>query len=341
MMNRLLSAMADDMKITRFTGELDESYIYRLCYSALGQWCLKTSQNNIGGQMGSTKHNQTIVINELLRHFIELFPFLEERFTDANDHRNSSSVHIRRVYEETGYLLTDDSNRNIVAYFGRSIAIGSANLLFGLPSAQYGVNGLGVYATPTEYIVSSTDFLIRDTLTPEEYFGVQFDPVDFDEKDIDSAGLEFFNPLSSRIPSLSWTTHMETDCTVARKKELGTFYRVIRTATGSTLVADEPLEVQDDKFTSYEYRRLYFALKYHYGKPLEAVISAKDDEWSTIRIKGRLPNREYYYLLLMAWPFHGAFDRVQFVIRNDFIPEITSILENLGIKVKEGINNAE
>ncbi|HPH11578.1 MAG TPA: hypothetical protein PKW59_12020, partial [Thermotogota bacterium] len=66
----------------------------------------------------------------------------------------------------------------------------------------------------------------------------------------------------------------------------------------------------------------------------------QDTEFSKIRIGGHLPNREYYYLLLLSWPMNNVFDKVNFILRSDFIPEVTSALTNIGIEVKEGDTNA-
>lgn len=51
----LLLAMSADMGIIRHLNESEESFIYRLCYSALGQWCLHTALNSVDGVPGSTK----------------------------------------------------------------------------------------------------------------------------------------------------------------------------------------------------------------------------------------------------------------------------------------------
>lgn len=339
-MNDLLTTMSIDMGIDRFQGESDDFFIYRLCYSALGQWCLRIAQNYSEGVFGTTKNNQSIVLNELISRYQELFPAITERLVDAINQSLSLPVHIRRVYEETGYLLTDANNRNKLANFGRSIQIGSTSLFFGVPSTRYSVNGLGVFLkSPTAYTVSMRDFLIRDNLTYEEFFSSQFDIIDFYDKDINLDELEFFNPLSKKPPSQSWVRQIVTDCTVARKGELGPFYRVMRSVDNSLLFADEPIEPQTDSFTSYEYRRLYFALKAHYGNPLIASVIKKDTKYSLIKIGGHLPNREYYLLLLLSWPLRNAFDRVCFLIRDVFMPEVTAMLRNIGINVKEGSIN--
>jgi len=75
-MNDLLKTMSNDMNIPRYRNESDESFVYRLCYSALGQWCLSTAMNMTGGTVGTTKHNQTILLNDLLSRFTELFPYI-------------------------------------------------------------------------------------------------------------------------------------------------------------------------------------------------------------------------------------------------------------------------
>ena len=335
-MNKFLTAMSRDMDINRYKGESDDSFIYRLCYSSLGKWCLRIAQNSSGGIMGTTKHNQTIVINELLQRYAELFPGIADRFINADNPQVNFSVHIRRVYEETGYLLTDKSNRNRLANFGRNIRVGKTSLFIGVPNKAHTVNGLGVFASSTTPSSSTREFLIRDGLTCEEYFQERYDITDFYERDIIADELQFFNPLSTSIPSRSWSAKMVKDCSIARKSELGPFYRVIQESDKSLLFADEVVEPQSDNLTSYEYRRLYFAIKAHYNNPLKAWIVKLDEEYSKIRIGGHLPNREYYYLLLLSWPFKHAFDKVNFLIRSDFIPEITDTLKNIGIVIKGG-----
>lgn len=334
-MDNLLFAMSRDMGINRFSGEAEGSFTYRVLYSALGQWCLHTAQNTIAGIQGTTKHNQTIVLNNLLDKFTKVFPSVADKFIDASNQQLNFSVFIRRIYEETGYLLTNEDNRNKIANYARSIVIGEKALFFGLPGGDYSVNGLGVFANPTAYRVSAKEFLIRDALTHDEYFGSCFDPIDFYDRDIDLNELDFFNPLSHNVPSRSWEKQPKTDCTLARKSEFGPFYRVMKISR-ELQFADEPIEPQNDSLTSYEYRRLYFALKAHYGAPLKASITKIDKTYSAIRISGHLPNREYYYLLLLSWPIKNAYDKVGFLAHNDMLVEIVDALENIGISIEGG-----
>jgi len=339
MINDLLNRMSRDMEIYHFRNEPEDSFIYRLCYSALGYWCLHTALNKLSGDSGTTKNNQTIILKDLLSRYIELFPSISDRFINNNNQQITFPLHIRNIYEETGYLLTDDNNRNQVANYRRSIPIGNAALFFGLPNITYSINGLGVFGKATTYIVSTKEFLIRDDLTYEEYFQSQFDPIDFYNRDIDINELEFFNPKLNNSPSQSWRKELQVDCTLARQSENGPFYRIMQTED-NILFAEEPVEPQKESFTSYEYRRLLFALKAHYGRPLKVYITQKDDEYSEIRLKGHLPNREYYYLLLLSWPVQNAFDKINFLIRTGLLQEVKTTLENIGLEINGGQTNA-
>lgn len=335
MINDLLNAMSTDMHISKYRNESDASFAYRLCYSALGQWCLNVGRNRIESKVGTTKHNQTIVLNEILARYTELFPFISDYFVDRSTQLINIPVFIRRIYEETGFMLTDENNHNRLVNFGRAISIGDKTLFFGLPNRIHTINGLGVFSSSTAYDVSIKDFLIRDGLTCEDYYKAHFDPIDFYERDIDLRELEFFNPLTNSVPSQSWDKNLETGCTVARKFETGPFYRIMKTVDGVRF-ADEPVEVQTDNFTSYEYRRLYFALKSHYGNPLGVWVTKLDDDYSKIRVGGHLPNREYYFLMLLSWPEHSAFDKVNFIIKSSFLADVLEVLENIGLEIKGG-----
>ena len=333
-MNGFITALSEDMRIYRYMGETDDSFIFRVCYSALGQWCLKIAQKSISGISGTSKQYQTIVLNDLLKCFSELFSGISDKFTDANNPQLVFSVHIRRVFEETGFLLTDKSNRNQLANNGRNIQVGNSSLFFGFPDREYSVVGLGVFTSLTSSLTSRNEFLIRDNLTVEEYFQNRFEISDFYEKQFDNDELQFFNPLLSQSPSNSWSTKMVKDCSLARKGQFGPYYRVMKEFDKSILFADEVVDSPTDSFTACEYRRLYFALKAHYKNPIKAYIIKLDEEYSKLMINGYLPNREYYYLLLISWPFKNAFDKVTYLIKNDFIQDIADALENIGIVIK-------
>lgn len=326
-MNKLLEAMASDMNIHRYFNESDASFEYRLIFSGLGQWCLRSASSP---DDGITKHSQTLLLNSLQEKFINLFPETKTMFeTDTVP----ATVFIRRVYEETGYLFTDENNKNHIANHGKCIAIDDGSIYFGAYEPA-SISGLGVITK--NYAPHLTDWrnvLIRDRLTWEQFITNQYDIVLFDDRDISADELQFFDPLSRYSPSNSWGSQMTTDKTIARKTINGPFYKVMK-SNNELVFCEEPQNASPDELISFEYRRLYFALKREYDNPLIARIKMLDKEHSELSIGGNLPNREYYLLLLCAWPYQQVFNKNKFVIKNQAIKLIKEVLSNLAIEIK-------
>ena len=326
-MNKLLEAMASDMNIRCYTGESNASFEYRLIFSALGQWCLRSVASP---DYNITKHSQTLLLNNLLEKYVALFPEIAPMFETETI---PVPVFIRSVYEEIGYLFTNENNENHIANLGKSIELDSGMLYFGAfePAS---ISGLGVitenYApSPIEW----REVLIRDRLTWEQFIANQYDIVLFDHRDFSTDELQFFDPLSRYSPSNSWGNRMTTDRTIARKTPNGPFYKVMK-SNDKLVFCEEPQNANSEELTSFEYRRLYFALKKDYGNPLNARIKRLDNEHSELLIDGHLPNREYFLLLLCAWPHEQVFNKNKFIIKNQAFTLIKDVFNNLAIEIK-------
>lgn len=334
-MNELISIMADDMNIHPYTNEPAEYFGYRVIYSALGLWCLTSALSEKEGKRGISKNAQSILLHDLSKKYVELCP-MAKRFIFAS--RNIDiAIFIRNIYEQTGYLLTLDNNYNVLNNSGETIKVSETEYLyFGLPATYYIVNGLGIHCRNGRHEVKLNDFLIRDSLTPEEYIKVKYDECDFNERDIDVAELEFFNPFYYGNISNSWHGYMKSNMTMARKSKMGPYYKTIRKEDGTILFADDSSEDELDALTGAEFRRLYIALRYHYDNPMQLLICPIDEAYSYIRILGQLPNREYFYLLMNAWPRYGFFDRNHFIIRNELTIQTAEVLGAIGFTARKG-----
>lgn len=334
-MNELINIMSDDMNIHPYTNEPAEYFGYRVIYSALGLWCLTSALSEKEGKRGISKNAQSILLHDLSKKYVELCP-MAKRFIFAS--RNIDiAIFIRNIYEQTGYLLTLDNNYNVLNNSGETIRVSETDYLYlGLPATYYIVNGLGIHCRNGRHEVKLNDFLIRDSLTPEEYIKVKYDECDFNERDIDVAELEFFNPFYYGNISNSWHGHMKSNMTMARKSKMGPYYKTIRKEDGTLLFADDSSEDELDVLTGAEFRRLYIALRYHYDNPMQLLICPIDEAYSYIRILGQLPNREYFYLLMNAWPRYGFFDRNHFIIRNELTIQTAEVLGTIGFTVRKG-----
>ena len=109
-------------------------------------------------------------------------------------------------------------------------------------------------------------------------------------------------------------------------------YRVICEGDGKLLFADIPSPPEKDSLTSYETRRLLFALKEQYGEPAVAWFNKIDEKYYEIKLSAQLPTREYYFLLLCAWPKNDAFDRISYITTAETLQTIETVLHNIGIK---------
>ena len=327
-MNELIKAMASDMKIIPYEGESYDSFVYRVVYSALGRWCLESAR----AEDGISKHGQSILLNNLTENYINLFPNIKEMLVQKN--QIPISVFIRRVYEETGFLVTDSDNRNHLASYHRGIEVGSKKMLYGL-SNQTVTEGLGSFSEDIRFIVPWREVLLRDDLSCEEYLTSAFDIIMFSQRDISGSDLKYFDPKRNIAPSLSWFDTMITDKTIAHNVSNGTYYRVMR-YNGETLYFEELLNSGTEKLTNFEYRRLYYALKKYYGFPLKAYVQSLDNQYAKVSVGGHLPNREYFLMLLCSWPCQMYCNKREFIIQKNNLCFISEVLENLGIKIIGG-----
>ena len=69
---------------------------------------------------------------------------------------------------------------------------------------------------------------------------------------------------------------------------------------------------------------------------MQILICPIDESYTHIRILGQLPNREYYYLLMSAWPKSNFLDRNNFIIRNELTTKVVEVLGAIGFIARNG-----
>jgi hypothetical protein len=329
-MNDLLKVMAEDLSISAYAGESEEEFCYRVCYSALAYWLLYTGKGIENGRPGVSKKTQTETIQVLLLQYGKLLGLEPSYFSEGID---TFCQHARKVYEETGYLTVDKRNYSIIANYGRSIQTDAGYLFFGCPDKLLRVCGLGMFTDTAGYEVGLFDTMLRDTLSVDEYIASMFNPLDFEERDIELADLEFFNPSLRKAPSSSWGKTLVTKRALSRTMNRSVYFRVIKEEGDGLLFAEEPLDSDKERLVSFDTRRLYIALKAKYGAPVIAWVNRLDERFFEIRLSAQLPTREYYFLLFFAWPKGGAFDKTRFIADLDMLPTIEKVLKNIGVEV--------
>ena len=329
-MYNLLEAISNDLSIFPYKGESDSDYCYRISYSALALSLLTSSRNIESSKVGISKKAQTDTLQKLLSEYGKHLNVECSRFVHEPD---SFVGQFRKVYEETGYLLTDDRGYEVIAPYGRTISFGCGHLFFGIPDKILFTRGLGFFTADSCREANIFEVFLREELTSEEYIAARYDPLDFDYRDIDKSSLQFFNPLLRKPPSSSWESDITTPITVARSSSTNTMYRILSEDNGSLLFADLPTNTERGRLISNENRRLLFALKEYYQEPVVAWANRLDDTYYEIKLSAQLPTREYYFLLLCSWPNKDVFDRISFITTADILPTIQIMLRNIGIKI--------
>lgn len=328
-MNKLIQRMAQDLNISMFSGETEGKFVNRILYSALGVWCLNLAERK--GAMGhnANKTYLTRELNRLSALYTQLFPQFAE-FVGETD----IGLFIRTIYEELGVLICDNDVIQTAKY-GRGLEVLDNVLYFGLPEYIVRVDGLGVISKTSIYKSDINEILIRDRITPTDLIRALFDPIYFDKWDKDTV-LEFFDPRSKSNISSSWKRECKANYTFARNPDTMDFYRVI---------CDENQQVQlyvldndtDNRqtLTGCEYRRKYYALMHYYSSPFRVYVQPIDEEYSFIKLYGKLPNRESFFLSLISWPSKSVENTSEFIVRNQCLSMIKNLFYNLGIEVQE------
>lgn len=325
--------MAKDMRIEPVQGEKPSEYNCRVMYSALGLWCLSMSENQCNGITGVTKQQHSISLGTLMEHYSLIEPKLAE-YLKSPKTGEKFSARMRSLYENTGYFVTDGSNKNRLASFGEHVSTGAnIDLYIGIPEANtMELNGLGVFSRKLSGAISVNEFIMRDNMMNEDYIKSQYNICDFENRDIDKDELEFFDPLMKNAPSQSWGKKMKTEFSIARKGVYGPYYRVIR--DDNEILYCEQNEPGVGLYAE-EFRRLYFALRRYYGNPQPVWVSSKDKQHVELQLSAKLPGREYSLMLLSAWPIGNAFNSQRYLLRKDLLPMITAAMSNIGVQVKE------
>lgn len=356
-MNELAEIIKENLKIEKYKGEDEISYLSRLIYSSLGLWCLTLGKNFDEDTIGVSKNYLTRKLNSLLEEYINISPEVKQYFYPQkknqsdkiqNLEKSELALFIRNIYEETGYFLTRENNFNVLNSGGEIISLSNGMFLyFGIPKYKFMMNGLGIntFGNKDENIeINLREFLIRDSFTPEEFVKTSYSESDFLSIDKGINKLEYFNPYSKYNIYRSWqkdiyyfwkkNNYEFPIRTVARNFEYNEYYKVLIGKDNKKLFS-KPMKNYFNKkdMSGQEYNRLYLALRKYYDNPATARFYKVDDDHYRLNLFASIPNREYFYLLLNGWPIEAYTNRYIFIITDDSKSSCTAVLENIGFKV--------
>ena len=323
----MIETMQKDMSIEPYDGEIDSSFIGRLLYSSLGLWSLVLSSSD----GGITKVAQTKILENVIAKYLNRYPNAMKYFVKDENDLKEIIHHIRYTYEAMGYLLPE-KEREYLTDINRAVKVGTSSYLsYKFNPNQITMNGLGIYCGKKENLLSVNELLIRDSLSYTEYVDKFFDITEGDYiYNIEVDNLLFFNPRSEHSLSKSWENRSNTPLTIAYDKVNKIYYAVIDNQNEKIYAKLSNYDAGNE-LTDYEYRRVYFALKSYYNNPVIYTLEELDSKHCLLKINSHLPNREYYFLLMSAWPDGSAYNKTSYIVKKDFIEIISKLLGNMGI----------
>ncbi len=333
MISPLFQQIGHDLNISRYTTENDVDYEKRLVFSALGCWALSLVKNN----PHTSKTLITRTLNSLTKNFIQEDLRLSSFFIADDDPNQNIDVKIIRLsYEAMGYFLLNDDNTLSIANYGRGLKVSDSFMIFGMPNCFRFMTGLGVFDDKCYYEECAENILVRDSLTFQEYINSEYDEASFYALN-DSDGIEFFNPTHKGKISESWTDHPATKFTIAKTLDRQ-YYKII--SLGEKILRCEQIDGPSESLFGYDYYRTIHSLRAYYEHPSYAEISILDSRYALLKIFNRIPNREYYFILMMSWPVFKINRLGGFIVPLQNLPILKKTLERIGIKIiKFGAKN--
>lgn len=330
-MDKLIEQISHDLNIPMFNGEGDDGFCERILYSSFGIWCLNYASRSIENQEGISKNALTRKLTSLIDSYLNIFPNTKEYFKVAD----TVGIHIRQIYEELGYLILEDQRLKVAPY-GRGVELNNEHYLFyGLKDKFEYISGLAVITSIAKYKDTVTNVLVRDEVNPMAFVKANYDPILFNKWNLSIEGLSFFDPLRSSNISNSWNSEPTTELSIAKNEQLNLFYRVICKEGKILYYLTEKSDNDKDSIFGYDYRRLYYSLKYFYGNPFQVKVSRIDSNYIKINAYGRFPNREQYFLSLIGWAANEFDNRDIYIVRKDFYEIIKQLLLSIGVTIVE------
>lgn len=330
-MDKLIEQISCDLNILPYIGEAYDGFCQRILYSSFGIWCLSYANRMIENQKGISKNALTRKVSALIDSYLKLFPNTQNYFKG----NNSVGLKIKQIYEELGYLVLEDQRLKI-APFGRGLKLDNEHYMYyGLPNDFEYMSGLAIVTDRAKYEDSITNVLVRDEINPIAYVKSNFDPIYFNKWESVVDDLLFFDPLHSGNISSSWKDEPTTELSIAKNDQLNVFYKVI-CKDGKILYYSNEKNVSDKvSIFGYDYRRLYYSLKYFYGNPFTIKIKEVDEYYIRFNTYGRFPNREQYFLSLIGWGLSDFDSRDAYIVRKDFYKVIKEAMLKIGIITEE------
>lgn len=345
-MNRkyeIINLINCDLKIRRYEGEVEDQFIARVIYSALGVWIRTvTLDKEILGddfaEVGVSKIHINNRCKPFLDNMIEIFPSTRKWFYPEGNTRNPISITRERLF---------NIQEIINSGFATSLALPSYNECFvedgviltrGMKKdnslISTGLGQIKISKKSCNNMDSVFAFynienkISRDII--EQYLSV------VKWRKIDEFTGEIFDIYSKKSFSNSWSTDLKL-----RNNEVSLYKYGIKDFGLIKMIEEEIYMCQIDTYLidKYEIRRFMYVFRENIGNKVVAKYKKYEGERVVkLRLFNALPQKELDIIMLLGWPIRNINDTNNMIFNEKVWAIVSEILTNLGIELEEEIN---
>ena len=333
-----LIKMQQDMRISRYDGELQANYVGRIIYSALCHWMRYIVMDETT-QRYNIKSKAYVLsrMRELLSIMAESFPISKRWLFGDLSNPNDCDELIRALRDKmlvAGELSEVDDLQNIgLPMYTKSLCTDGYVRIFGLSEEITKPEHVGITRVIRSDANNDNRVLV-DKVVIDEYLDWIYTGALWNEcHSFDT--FEFFDPFSRKSPSQSWTNGIPNsgDKMLARVMLFNSTheYHLIKKEQDKYWNAPIATVLSEWK----EERRVMLALRKRVGNMMQAAYDKKATVY-ILNLYCGLPLREQGVIDTYCWPLNSMDDKYNYVVPEFIWGNIKSIItDNLGIDLKE------
>ncbi len=338
MNKNVLTKMAQDMQIKRYTGESESNYVGRVIYSALCHW-MRYSVMDETTQKCDRKSKAYILgrIRELLHIMSEAFPVCQRWIFKDLKNPNDIDELVRELRDKmlsAGELLEVDDFHNIgLPAYEKLYCSQVYDRIVGLSDEACRPKHIGITRVIRREQDSKSN-VIRSKVSIVEYLDSIFETGTWYECH-NLEDFEFFNPYSKRPPYQSWTNVIPNSDT--RVLARLTLYNGLHEYH---LIWKQQDKILNSPFSTVltewkEERRVLLALRKQVGNPISAYYTRGDSVY-LLNLYCGLPTREQCIVDTYCWPLDSMDDKYNYVVPDLAWEDIKKLItDGLGIELRE------
>ena len=330
--NELYKTISNDLNITRFNNESEESFRCRLVYSGIGKWILtlfsdRDFEESEFEQVSKT--HVTITAMNVIDSYEKIDPSLSNYFTDHKKLINLiENIYLKMGYVNSGFYSFKKQNRMA------RVAIGKKCLVIDDDGKKRKMRGLGFWGDNSNTNVSLSDYLLSNE-SAHDYTKKLISQLKFIKFDAIYGKNEIYNIERNRWEFYSEKL-LDKYAYLIVKIDNGLDYKILKKMGNDIYGASIPVLYtnQSNDFNFFhEVWRFILGICSIDGLKAKCYFK-KYNDYIKIRFGGFiLPSQEEAILKCMCWPLNDCLNSSEFITDISMESAIINLLNRLSIDI--------